>query len=130
MRAWLAIVVLSGCGGMLDSRPAVVPKLSELPDDPGKRDAILDQSQTVPGPEMRKNQTKKERRAETGAAIGAAILGQIFSTTENTVLGVSTVVEIDTAVEPIHPTVPAPAPRTNLELAPGQLLPWMSVPQK
>jgi hypothetical protein len=125
MRAWLVVLVLGGCGA--NQRLAVVPKLSELPLETEKRDAILDQSQTVPGPEMRKNQTKKERHAETGAAVAAAVLGQIFSHTENAVLGVSTVIEVDTVVEPIHPTVLAPAPSGPPAVPPGQLLPWIRV---
>ena len=88
-------IVLGGCfggviGGGGNSRPAAIPMLSELPDDPGKRDAILDSADTTAGPEQRKGETKKERKAETAAAFAAAIIGSMFSTTQNTTLGGAT----------------------------------------
>ncbi len=61
--------------------------LSELPGEAEKRDAILDRSNQTAGPEHRKGQTKKERKAETIGATAAAILGSAFSKTQNVTLG-------------------------------------------
>jgi hypothetical protein len=83
MRAAVACLLLSACVG---ARPAVIPKLSELPGDPEKRAAVLDQSHAQPGPEQRPV-SKKARKVETYAATAAAVVGWLFSTTENVALG-------------------------------------------
>ena len=101
MRPFLLVVLLAGClghsssgsGGGGGSRPGVMPMLSELPGDAEKRNAILDQSNQTPGPELRKGQTKKEKKAETAAATAAAILGSAFSKTQNVTLGGATTFE-------------------------------------
>lgn len=93
MRALLTLVLLGGCfsagssAGSRSTRPGVMPMLSELPADPARRDAILDSSNTVAGPEQRKGTTVKERKAETAAATAAAIIGSMFSQTQNVTLG-------------------------------------------
>jgi hypothetical protein len=51
MRAAIVIIVLAGCAGSM--RPAVLPKLSTLPGDPERRDAVLE-SAPVPSPEQRR----------------------------------------------------------------------------
>lgn len=97
MRLVLALL-LGGClAGTLDanSRPTVIPKLSELPEDHAQRDAILDQSQQAAGPEQRRGMTKKERRAETAAALAAAIIGDMFSSTHSVTIGVAIQPEAD-----------------------------------
>jgi hypothetical protein len=90
MRALLALVLLGGCfgggsGGAV--RPAVMPMLSELPGDPNKRDAVLEQASATAGPEQRKGMTSKQRKAETAAATAAAILGGIFSKSKSVTIG-------------------------------------------
>src|SRR3954463_2689053 len=127
MRALLALVLLGGCfstgsstgsrappprGGAKTSalpahsaRPGVMPMLSELPSDPARRDAILDSSRTVAGPEQRKGMTVKERKAETAASTAAAILGGLFSKTQNVTLGTATVFD-EGALAPL----PVPSP--------------------
>lgn len=134
----LAIVVVglpgcfaaSGGDGKTGSRPGVMPMLSELPGDPQKRDAILDQSNATPGPELRKGQTKKERRAETAAAGVAAIIGSMFSTTQNVTLGSATVFD-ENDIGPSTPVRPHPENPggTASEPAPnGQVLvPWIKL---
>lgn len=103
MRTLLVAIALGGCfGGVVgggNSRPAVTPMLSELPGDANKRDAILDSANGTAGPEHRKGQTKKERKAETTAAFAAAIIGSMFSTTQNTTIGTSTMIEENSLVE-------------------------------
>jgi hypothetical protein len=97
MRFVLALL-LGGCiAGTLDanSRPAVIPKLSELPEDHAQRDAILDQSHATEGPEKQQPLSKKERRAVTAAAFAAAIIGDIFSTDHNVTLGIA----VDSSVD-------------------------------
>ena len=101
MRQLLLLVVMAGCFGTLDpnGRPAVIPKLSELPSDPAKRDAVLDQARETAGPEHRKGMTKKERRAETLAAFAAAIVGEAFSSSHSVTLGSSTTIDENAVFE-------------------------------
>jgi hypothetical protein len=91
MRALVALVLLGGCFGAGSggggTRPGVMPMLSELPGDPTKRDAVLEQASATAGPEHRKGMTAKERKAETAAATAAAILGNIFSKTKSVTIG-------------------------------------------
>ena len=133
------MLLFGGClGGTLDanSRPAVTPKLSELPDDPGKRDAVLDQSHEAAGPEHRKGMTKKERKAETMAAFAAALVGEAFSKTQNVTLGTQTTIDENHLFEKTRArrpgggsgdqagsaATPEPAPAD-----PSQLTPWVKL---
>ena len=124
MRRLAVVVVLSGCFGQLDSnmRPAVQPKLSELGEEAGKRDAILNQAGTTPGPELPRQQLKgKWRTIETGAAFAAALLGVAASKTSNVTLGIAVTIDpVDDAPKPTPP--PAPPASTS------QLLPWIPLP--
>lgn len=123
MRLLLAIA-LSGCvAGTLDanSRPAVIPKLSELPADSNKRDAILDQAQSTENPENQAPLSRSERRTVTAAAYAAAILGSMFSKTENVTLGVATAIDENQLFAPAPPAAPT-------EAAPAQdLVPWVKL---
>ncbi|HEX5063311.1 MAG TPA: hypothetical protein VFV99_28235, partial [Kofleriaceae bacterium] len=67
-------------------RPAVIPKLSELPTERERRNAILDSSHAEPGPENRPT-SKKARKAEAAAATAAAVIGVLFSNHANVTLG-------------------------------------------
>lgn len=101
----LAAALLAGCvstgnGSGQSSRPGVMPMLSELPGDPVKRDAVLDSANATPGPEHRKPVTPKQHKAETAAATAAAILGGMFSKTQNVTLGTRTSFEENLIVEP------------------------------
>ncbi len=134
MRAVLALVLLGGCfsagssTGSGATRPGVMPMLSELPADPVKRDAILDSSNTVAGPEQRKGMTVKERKAETAASTAAAIIGGMFSKTQNVTIGTATVFDegalaplpapgsTDKPDDPAKP--PAPIDTSNTDLVP------------
>ncbi|MGH9888704.1 MAG: hypothetical protein ACREBE_24440 [bacterium] len=120
MRALVALALLGGCvgggsgagpGAVGSTRPAVMPMLSELPTDPEKRNAILEQSAQTAGPEHRKGMTTKERKAETAAATAAAILGGIFSKTSSVTLGTATLVDENQLVAP----QPQPGPRKRAE---------------
>lgn len=141
MRAVLAVFLLTGCfsassgTGSGSTRPAMMPMLSELPADPAKRDAILDSSTTVAGPEQRQGMTVKERKAETAAATAAAILGSLFSKTENVTLGTATVFD-EGALAPL-PAPPRPPgstddPAETAKPAPSEpsnkdLIPWIKL---
>jgi hypothetical protein len=114
MRTVLALVLLGGCvsagstTGSGATRPGVMPMLSELPGDSTRRDAVLDSSNTVAGPEQRKGMTVKERKAETAASTAAAILGGMFSKTQNVTLGTASVFdEAALAPRPVPPPAPA-----------------------
>jgi hypothetical protein len=134
MRTVLAVLLLAGCfsagsgTGSGSTRPAVMPMLSELPADPAKRDAILDSSTTVAGPEQRQGMTVKERKAETAAATAAAILGSLFSKSGNVTFGTATVFD-ESALAPLpvppgstdhpdDPAKPAPGEPSNKDLTP------------
>lgn len=127
MRALVALVLLGACvgggsggsgsGAIGPTRPAVMPLLSELPTDPEKRNAILDQSAQTAGPEQRKGMTVKERKAETAAATAAAILGSIFSKTSSVTLGTATVIEENALVAP--QAAPHKQPSTASKGKPG-----------
>jgi hypothetical protein len=147
MRAILVVLLLGvlGCGGAAkkggggstgESRPAVIPMLSELPADPEKRNSILDSANQVAGPEHRKGFTKKERKAETAAATAAAIIGGIFSKTQNVTIGTSTTFDEVDIIAP-HTIKPQPvSPRgdgkqgENGETPEGEskpLVPWIKL---
>jgi hypothetical protein len=114
MRTLLAVLLLGGCAGAGvagsggASRPGVMPMLSELPGDATKRDAVLDSSSAVAGPEQRQGMTRKERKVETAAATAAAILGGMFSSTQNVTIGSAGVFDENHVVAP-QPARPAQA---------------------
>jgi hypothetical protein len=132
MRYVLAFLLGGYLAGSLDanSRPAVIPKLSELPEDHAQRDAVLGQSHETAGPEQRKGMTKKERKAETAAALAAAIIGDAFSSDHNVTIGAA----IDSSADD-----PKPIPREDAQgsgsgaarpaaIEPaGELLPWVKL---
>ena len=94
MRYALCILLVGGCFGSLDAngRPAVIPKLSAMPADPEKRDAVLDQSGNTT-PENGKTLTKKQRKALTAAAFAAAFVGSMFSKSSSVTFGTATTVD-------------------------------------
>jgi hypothetical protein len=126
MRALLALVLLGGCfgggsGGAV--RPAVIPMLSELPGEPNKRDAVLDQASATAGPEHRKGQTAKERKAETAAATAAAILGGIFSKSANVTLGAASKFDENQIIAPEAVPRAHPAGKADDAAKPGAAKP-------
>jgi hypothetical protein len=118
MRALLALVLLGGClgsgagsgGGV---RPGVMPMLSELPADPAKRDAVLDSSNQVAGPERRQGLTSKERAAETTAATAAAIIGGLLSHTKSVTIGVANQFDENPLIAPDAVQPPSPSPPSD-----------------
>ena len=134
MRSLIAVVLLGGClggggSGAGFTRPGVLPMLSELPGDPGKRDAVLDSANTTAGPEHRKGQTARERKVETTAATAAAILGSMFSTTRNVTLGGAGTFEENHLVAPVpHAPKPAqPSEPIEPEVTGAALVPWVQL---
>ena len=121
----LALLVLTGClGGQLDAnlRPAVQPKLSELPGESEKRDTILNQANTTPGPETpRKQLSGNWRKIETGAAFIAAFLGAAASKTKNVTLGFA--LTLDPEADTPRPTPPPVEPVDSTKL-----VPWVPLP--
>ena len=108
-----------------------MPMLSELPTDANKRDAVLDSASATAGPEQRKGMTGKQRQAETTAATAAAILGGMFSKTQNTTLGSAAVFDEQDVLTPL-PVAPEPLPSTD-QPAPAtddgnkDLVPWVKL---
>jgi len=134
-----AVLLLVGCGGAGPgsgaggSGPgiAVMPNLTELPGDLGKRDAVLDQANARPGPEhSRQNlSSPKARRAETYAATAAAILGDLFSTTHNVVFGTGGSFDENAILDGKPQPVPRAATDADGKDRPaGQLVPWVKLP--
>ena len=132
MRLVLVALLAGGClsssGGSF--RPAVIPKLSELPADSGKRDAVLDSANDTTGPEhggpAAQPLTKPERRAVTAASFAAAALGSIFSTTENVTLGAATTIDENDVVAPAPPV--AKPEEKKPETPPSEpLVPWVKL---
>ena len=128
MRLLAFLLLASACvGGSM--RPAVIPKLSEMPADPGRRDAVLDSSMATPGPEQRRGQTKKQKRVETAAASVAAALGLLFSSSENVTLGGAGNFDENLLFEDRPPPrdkekAPGQAP-TTAPVEPTKLVPWV-----
>src|SRR5450755_1891401 len=85
VRAVLIFLLCSACGASV--HPAMIPNLSEMPQDGQTRDAVIDSSFAQPGPEQQPV-TKQGRKVETTAATAAAILGMFFSKTQNVDMGV------------------------------------------
>ena len=128
-------------------RPAVMPMLSALPADPAKRDAILDSSITVARPEQRKSitvarpeqggsMTVKERKTETAAATAAAIIGSMFSKTQNVTFGAAAMFD-EGALAPL-PVPPPPLESTDkpgdpakppapIDRSDTDLIPWIKL---
>jgi hypothetical protein len=139
MRVLSVLALLVACSpasvipGAGPSKPAVTPMLSELPADPGKRDAVLDGAHYQPGPEQHGKVTPKERKAETIGATAAAIIGSMFSTTQNTTIGVESI------LDPITPIVPRTG-RTETDkdkkseplenVKSDELVPWVKLKPK
>jgi hypothetical protein len=105
--------------------PAVIPKLSELPSEPERRNGILDSAHAQPGPEHQPT-TKKARKAETAAATAAAIIGSMLSNHENVTLGGGTTFDENQIVAPQPEQKPKPAP-PPLETD-ESLVPWVTLP--
>jgi hypothetical protein len=94
--------------------------LSELPTEPTKRDAVLEQASATAGPEQRQGMTAKERKAETTAATAAAILGSIFSKTQSVTLGAATQIDASELVAPqATPRPRRPSPTEKPDAKPG-----------
>ena len=64
----------------------MIPKLSELPSDSERRNAVLDSAHAEPGPEQ-KPTSRKARKVETYAATAAAALGLLLSDHKNVTIG-------------------------------------------
>ena len=134
----VAIVLAAGCGrsasGASGPGIAVMPNMTELPGDPGKRDAVMNQSNARPGPEHSRQQlSPKLRRVETTAATAAAILGDIFSTTKNVVFGTGGSFDENAFIDGQPQPVPQPVhqPATDggtTDYDSGQLVPWVKLP--
>jgi hypothetical protein len=138
VRALLFVLGFVLCAGCYSSafRPAVIPKLSELPAEREQRNGILDQSHAEPGPEQQPV-SKKMRKVETAAATAAAVIGVLFSRHSNVTLGSAATIDENALFErkrkdrPNGATDgetedPAPAEPT---VDTGTLVPWVRLDQ-
>ena len=81
----LALGFCLGCSQNLT--PAALLDMRGLPDDADRRNERLDKAAARPAPENRKPENGKVRKAVTIAASAAAVLGMIFSSSPNILLG-------------------------------------------
>jgi hypothetical protein len=84
------VIFCAACAGSM--RPAVIPKLSELPTEREQRNGILDQSHAEPSAEQQPV-SKKARKVETAAATAAAVIGVLFSKSSNVTLGAASAID-------------------------------------
>jgi len=129
MRTLAVVVLLGACVGSGGAGPAVTPKLSELPVERERRDAVLDSAGTRAGPEHRRGSTPKERKAETAAATAAAVLGWILSDNANVVLGGGTSFDeswlVDDGAPANRPGAPSEASDATPPGPADELVPWV-----
>jgi hypothetical protein len=120
------LVLLTGCFSS-SMRPAVIPKLSELPvvEDPGRSKGVLESAHAQPGPEQQPK-SKGARKVETAAATAAAWIGILLSDHENVTLGGSATFDenhlVDPQPEQKKPAKPAPAEKHD-----EPLVPWIQL---
>lgn len=128
----MSLVLSTACIGS-SVRPAVIPKLSEMPADPGRRDAVLDSSVTTPGAEQRRGMTKRQRKVESAAATAAAALGLLFSKTSNVTLGAAGNFDENRLFEdreqPPRQTTEEPKETAAPVENPRELVPWVRLDQ-
>lgn len=119
---------LMACAGPM--RTAVIPKLSELPTEPERRNAVLDSAHAQPGPEQ-KPKSKKAQKAEGYAATAAAVLGLMLSDHENVTLGGGSSIDENLLFEDAQPKRKQDAKKEDEKAEPpiehdGQpLVPWV-----
>jgi hypothetical protein len=109
----------------------------EQPQDPEKRDTVLNQANSTAGPEHRKGFTPKMRKVETAAATAAAVIGQMFSSTQNVFIGTATTIDENELFEPVavapEPESAADADKKKRETGPlipedtTELVPWVKL---
>jgi hypothetical protein len=125
----LLFVLCAGCYSS-SFRPAVIPKLSELPAEREQRNGILDQSHAEPGPEQ-KPVSKKMRNVETAAATAAAVIGVLFSRHSNVTLGGAATIDENELFERKPKAKPADGDKDEDEVPAepavdtGTLVPWI-----
>jgi hypothetical protein len=106
----LLFASLVGAGCVSNVRPAFQHNMEMLPVDRQKQADQLDASQARPTPETRPPLSRKLSKVETGAATAAAILGWMFSSSENTVVGIGVGTDSPGASDPGVPAAPDPEP--------------------
>lgn len=127
VRASIVVILCAACAGPM--RPAVIPKLSELPVEPERRNAVLDSSHAQPGPENRPV-SKRARQAETAAATAAAIIGSMFSKTKNVTLGTASMFDENRLFEDPPKREERAAEGSTAsepEVETGALVPWVQL---
>jgi hypothetical protein len=125
VRVVVLLLMCTACGGSV--RPAVTPKLSELPWDSTtgseNRDAVLATSHAEPGPEQ-KPKSKRAQKIETAAATAAAWVGLIFSKTSNVTLGGGMTFDENRLVHP-EPAQKKAKKKVEPVKSDGPLVPWV-----
>jgi hypothetical protein len=115
------MLLCAACAGSM--RPAVIPKLSELPAEPERRNTVLDSAHARPGPEQQPV-SKKARKVETAAATAAAWIGILLSDHENVVLGAEASFDENQLVDP---KPKQPEKQTTPVEHDGALVPWIQL---
>lgn len=112
-------LVLAGCAGPL--RPTVGPTVSSLPDQPETREELLASVAARPGPETGRSSANAEKVETVGATL-AAFMGMLFSSPENTFIGLAIPFEENRLVAP-EPRVVARPDAKDTQLPAQQGLP-------
>jgi len=127
----MALMALVACSPSV--APAVMMDLRSLPVEPERRNAVLESTAVRPGPETRKPLPGKLQQVETAAASAAAVLGMLFSTSPNVLLGAGMPIDENQIVAPGSGEVAGGEPPAEGEQAAGktdpidtsQLVPWV-----
>lgn len=119
MRSVLVVALLGGCF-VIPNRPAVQPRLSELPVEREKQDAILDRAYAETMPEhLRPRPSALERQVETFAASVAVLIAMGLSKSASVTFGyASEIEETPTKKQPPHV-------KAESEPDPTELTPWI-----
>jgi hypothetical protein len=122
----LAIALAAGC--WRSATPATLLDMGGLPDDADRRNERLDKAAARPGPEQRKPLPDKMQKVETVAASAAAVLGMIFSTSPNVLLGGGTSFDENEIFFPQESgSTRAKKPPEPEPVDASQLVPWVKL---
>jgi hypothetical protein len=117
----LVLGLLGGCGASVTPNVLVAPNVQQLPPD-HRQAEVMSNAAVRPG-ESKRPLSRNQKRAVTAAASAAAVLGWIFSKSDNTVVGIG--FDVDDATPAYRSSDPEPAPPPPAAVPAGELVPWV-----